>query len=365
MISCNPRAQNQLRQNNRHEKNRARYWCQWICRQCCLLHKLIKQDYEVRALVRDTSNLATIADLPITLIRGDLSNPITLAAAVKNVAEVYHVAAQYSFYNPDPTLIYQSNVEGTRNLLNACAAEAGAQKIVYTSTVRAIGIPKDNSPGDETTPICIDDCKGHYKRSKFLAEQVAIDFAKQVPIVIVNPSAPVGVRDIKPTPTGRMIVDFLNGKMPAYLDTGLNLIDVEDVAMGHLLAAKHGRVGERYLLGNRNMHYLEILQLLAELSGLSAPKIKIPYHLAFGIAQISEAIAKFTKSQPLVAKEAVLLGRKKMFFNADKAVQELQLPQNSIKLALAKAIDWFIANNYIKGPRLALINRNFKLADHL
>jgi dihydroflavonol-4-reductase len=212
-----------------------------------------------------------------------------------------------------------------------------------------VGIPKDGGPGTEETPIYLFDCKGHYKRSKFLAEQEAISFyRKGLPVVIVNPSAPIGTGDVKPTPTGKMILDFLNRKMPAYINTGLNLIDVEDVAIGHILAAEKGRPGERYILGHKNVSLKQILEELSDLTGLRAPKVKIPYALALGAAYISESLSRLTRKPPGIEIEAVQLGKKMMFFNPAKAIRELGLPQTPVRVALRKAVDWYLTNGYVK-----------------
>ncbi|MBI2336505.1 MAG: NAD-dependent epimerase/dehydratase family protein [Deltaproteobacteria bacterium] len=310
--------------------------------------ELLSHGYQIRALVRPNSDLRLIQDLPLELVYGDLRDKTSFENHLKDCNEVYHVAAQYSFYNPNPAMIYESNVTGTQNLLTACT-QHNIEKIIYTSTVGAIGIPPDGIPGNEKTPLELHECKGHYKRSKFLAELEAIKFAKLgLPIVIVNPSAPIGVRDAKPTPTGQMIVDFLNRKMPAYLDTGLNLIDVEDVARGHYLASLQGKIGERYILGNKNLHLKEILLLLSEITGLSAPKFKIPFSVALASAYFSEFSSRLLRRPPQIAIEAVQLGRKKMFFDASKAVLELALPQTDIKVALQKAVHWYVKNGYVK-----------------
>lgn len=313
-----------------------------------LARELIKQGRQVRLLTRSTSDTSHLKDLNVEYFKGDLQDAASLEEGLQGCEELYHVAAQYTFYNPNPALIYGSNVEGTRNILEA-AGRNNLKKIVYTSTVGAVGIPKDGSPGHEETPISLEDCQGHYKRSKFIAEQVAKEMAQGgLPVIIVNPSAPVGVRDAKPTPTGKLIVDFLNGKMPAYLDTGLNLVDVEDVAQGHLLAAEKGKVGERYILGNQNLHLKEILLILSELSGREAPKFQIPYGVAWTAGWFSEKIARMTNTKPAVALEAVQLGKKKMFFTPEKAVRELGLPQTEVRHALQKAIHWYIENGYVE-----------------
>lgn len=309
---------------------------------------LLKSGRRVRVLIRKNSNRTLLNDLDVEIFEGDLRYAESLNEAMRGCSELYHVAAQYTFFNPKPDEIYSSNVQGTHNIL-AAALHHQVSRVVYTSTVGAIGIPMDKKPGDENTHITLADCRGHYKRSKFLAEQEAFNFFKKgLPVVIVNPSAPVGARDIRPTPTGKMILDFLNRKIPAYMDTGLNLVDVDDVAIGHLLASEKGKPGERYILGNQNLSLQEILQLLSELTGLHAPKIKVPYSLALGSAYLSEAWARFTKKQPLIEVEAVKLGEKMMFFNPQKAIQELGLPQTPVKIALQKAVKWYLANGYVK-----------------
>ncbi|MDX1387036.1 MAG: NAD-dependent epimerase/dehydratase family protein [bacterium] len=309
---------------------------------------LLNSGREVRVLVRKSSDPKLLQGLKVEKAQGDLRDPQSLASALSGCQELYHVAAQYTFYNPNPKEIYESNVQGTHNILNA-AMKKNLSRIVYTSTVGAIGIPKDGSPGNEDTPITLFDCQGHYKRSKFLAEQEAMSFyRKGLPVVIVNPSAPIGFGDAKPTPTGKMIVDFLNRKMPAYLDTGLNLIDVEDCALGHILAAEKGRPGQRYILGNQNLTLQQILREMAVLTGLSAPKIKIPHAVAMTMAHFSEAVSRWTKRPPMVEKEAVLLARKRMFFHPSKAVEELGLPQPDVRIALKKAIEWYLEHGYVK-----------------
>jgi dihydroflavonol-4-reductase len=261
---------------------------------------------------------------------------------------VYHVAALYKLWVRRKSDIYESNVTGTENVLKA-AQEYGIEKVVYTSSVATLGIPSDGALGDEETPVAFSDMIGDYKKSKFLAEQVALRYAQQgVPVVIVNPSTPVGVADVKPTPTGKIIVDFLNGKIPAYVDTGLNLIDVEDVARGHLLAAEKGRVGERYILGHENLTLQQILELLADLTERMAPRFKIPYAVALGVAYADAALARIIPGrEPFVPPVGVKLSKKKMFFNSRKAIEELGLPQTPVREALWKAVRWFQENGYI------------------
>lgn len=308
---------------------------------------LLETGREVRVLVRNSSNPKLLHGLKVEKVVGDLRHPESLEAALADCSELYHVAAQYTFYNPNPKEIYESNVQGTHNILKA-ALHKNLTRVVYTSTVGAVGIPKDGTPGNEDTPISLFDCEGHYKRSKFLAEQEAMSFfRKGLPVVIVNPSAPIGVGDAKPTPTGKMIVDFLNRKMPAYLDTGLNLIDVEDCALGHILAAEKGRPGQRYILGNQNLHLEKILRELSVLTGLRAPKIKIPHSFALTAAHVSEVFAKWTRKPPAIQKEAVILAKKRMFFSPEKAVKELGLPQPDVRIALKKAVSWYLEHGYV------------------
>lgn len=253
---------------------------------------------------------------------------------------VFHVAADYRLWAKHPEELYESNVGGTRNLLEA-AREAGAWRVVYTSTVGCIGMPR-NGVGDETTAVSLEEMTGAYKRSKFLAEQTALEFARNgLPVVIVNPTAPVGGHDVKPTPTGRIVLDFLNGDMPAFIDTGLNLVDVEDVAKGHLLAADKGKSGERYVLGCENLTLAEILQRLARITGRKAPKIRLPYFVAYAAGAASTAWANVTGSEPRVALDAVKMARKKMFVSHDKAKRELGFQPSGVDGALARAVDWF------------------------
>jgi dihydroflavonol-4-reductase len=242
--------------------------------------------------------------------------------------------------------MYHANVDGTRTMLQA-ALEANVKRVVYTSSVGTLGNPGDGTPGMEDTPVSLADMVGHYKKSKFLAEREAEKFVdKGLGLIIVNPSTPVGPFDIKPTPTGKIIVDFLNRKMPAYLDTGLNLIGVEDCARGHLLAAEKGRVGQKYILGNQNRTLQEIFGILERLTGLAAPKVRLPYTPILFAAYINEALSRCTGKEPLIPLAGVQMAKKVMFFDASKAVRELGLPQTPVEEALRRAIDWFRANGY-------------------
>lgn len=303
---------------------------------------LVERGDRVRALCRPASQ---IRELDVERVTGDLRDPESLARAAEGCNLVFHVAADYRLWAKDPHELYESNVDGTRNLLEA-AERAGAERIVYTSTVGCIGMPKDR-PGDEDTPVTIENMVGHYKRSKWLAEQVAIGKARAgVPVVIVNPTAPIGDHDWKPTPTGKIIVDFLRNRMPAFVDTGLNLVDVRDTAIGHLQAAEKGRVGERYILGGENLTLEQILQRLASITGKPAPKIKLPYAVAYATGMATTAWANLTGRAPLAPIEAVRMAKKRMFVTHAKAARELGFSPGPVDAALTRAVEWFRANGY-------------------
>jgi len=315
-----------------------------------LVRELLREGRSVRVLARPRGDRRAIAGLDVEVCEGDLLDPASLRRAVTGVGVVFHVAADYRLWARDAEELHRANVGGTRAILQA-AAEAGVSRVVYTSTVGALGIPKDGTPGTEGTPVSLADMVGPYKASKFLAEQVALGFAQQgLPVVIVNPSAPVGPWDVKPTPTGRMVVDFLRGKMFATLDTGLNLVHVRDVARGHVLAAERGKPGEKYILGNENLSLAEIGLLLAALTGIRPPRLRIPYAVAWLAAASMEAAARVTGGPPRVPLTAVRMARKRMYFSAAKAVRELGLPQTDVREALRDAAEWFAAHGYV-GPR--------------
>lgn len=304
----------------------------------------------VRALVRRSSRIDNLADLDCEPVYGDLTDADSLARAVQGCDAVFHVAADYRLWSRDPRELYRANVDGTVNMLRA-AASAGVQRVVYTSTVGALAAPVSDVPSDEDTPVTFGDMVGHYKRSKFLAEEQARRFHSQegLDVVIVNPSTPVGERDIKPTPTGKIIVDFLNRRLPAFVDTGLNLIDVRDVAVGHVLAFERGKAGERYILGNENITLEGILKLLAEITGMPAPTRRIPYRLAYAAACADTWLfGTVLGREPHIPLEGVRMARKFMFFSSAKAVRELGLPQSPVRDALSRAVDWFRANGYIR-----------------
>ena len=312
-----------------------------------VIRHLVAAGHRIRALARPGGDRRLLDGLPVEIVDGDLTDAASLPRILKGCDCLYHVAAFYTLWARNRRLFYDINVEGTRRLLQA-AADAGVRRVVYTSTVGALGIPEVGGIGTEETPVSLSDMVGDYKRSKFLAEEVARTFARRgLPVVIVNPSTPVGPGDVKPTPTGQMIVDFLRGRMWAYLPTGLNLVDVDDVAAGHLLAAERGRVGERYILGCKNLGLREIFVLLGRLTGIRPPRLKVSAGLILPLARASEWVADhITGRPPLIPVDAVRMARKRMFFDAGKAVRELGLPQSPVEGALARAAEWFRANGY-------------------
>jgi dihydroflavonol-4-reductase len=305
-------------------------------------HALAERGDTVRALCRPGSQ---VRELPVERVEGDLRDPESLKRAVTGCGLLFHVAADYRLWTKNPADLYRSNVEGTRNVLNA-AEHAGVDRVVYTSTVGCIGMPKSR-PGDEDTPISIDQMVGHYKHSKWLAEQVALEKARQgLPVVIVNPTAPVGDHDWKPTPTGKIILDFLLGRLPAFVDTGLNLVDARDTALGHLLAAERGKAGERYILGSENLTLEQILGMLTVITGRKAPKIKLPYAVAYAAGVVTTGWANLTGKEPLAPLEGVKMARKKMFVTHAKAARDLGFSPGSPDAALRRAVSWFRQTGY-------------------
>lgn len=302
----------------------------------------------VRVLARPSSDRRNIADLPVEVAVGDLGDRASLERALAGCAGLFHVAADYRLWVPKPEEIYRVNVEGTRNLMLAAGA-AGVGRIVYTSSVATLGLLADGSPADEDTPVTLAAMIGHYKRSKFLAEAEVRRLAAEdgLPVVVVNPSAPVGPRDIKPTPTGRMVLDAATGRMPAYVDTGLNIAHVDDIAAGHLLAWERGRIGERYVLGGENMTLKTILTEIARLVGRSPPRISLPHGLILPVAYAAEAWARLTGgAEPRVTVDGIRLARKRMFFSCAKAERELGYQARPAEQAFVDAIAWFRQAGY-------------------
>jgi dihydroflavonol-4-reductase len=320
-----------------------------------LVHELLARGHQVVALLRPGSDERALKGAKFERVIGDASDRAALEKAMRGCDCCFHVAASYHLWLADYTPMYAANVEGTRNVIEAAVA-AGCSRVVYTSTVGCIGLPgRDGCPQpsatDETTPVSEAQMSNHYKLSKWRAELVARELAaKGAPVVIVNPSAPVGPRDVKPTPTGKVIVDFLNRQMPAYLDTGLNWVHVRDVAVGHILAAEKGRVGERYILGHAegNWTMKQAFGVLQEITGIPAPRFQVPYAVALAAAHVDETLSRFTGKPPKASIAGVRMARYKMFFNPTKAIRELGLPQTSPREALADAVQWFRDNSYVK-----------------
>jgi len=314
-----------------------------------LARLLVAEGYRVRVLARPASSLRALEGCAAEVVRGDILEAGSVARAIRGCAQVFHVAADYRLWAKDPGEIYRNNVEGTRTVLEACA-QAHVGRVIYTSSVGTLGLPRDGL-GTETTPVSLRDMIGFYKRSKFLAERVAEEYAgRGLPVVIVNPSNPIGPWEVKPTPTGQMILDYLLGRMFATLDTGLNLIHVADVARGHLLAAQRGRVGERYILGCQNHSLTEIFDVLERITGIRAPRVRVPHALVYLVALVTEGAARATGRPPRVPLTGVRMARKHMYFSAEKAVRELGLPQTPVEQALREAVDWFVAHGYAPPP---------------
>lgn len=310
-----------------------------------IARELLRDGRKLRLLVRENADPQNIEGLDAEIAKGDLRDKDSLKSAMEGCSTLYHAAAYYSLWGRDKKLIYDINVRGTRNILET-ALELGLERVVYTSTVGCIGLPEGRAPANEGRPADPAALGNDYKISKFQAEKIALETrARGLPVVIVNPSAPVGPRDIKPTPTGKIVLDFLNGKMPAYLDTGLNLIDVSDCARGHLLAEEKGRPGERYILGNKNMSLKEIFLALQEITGVPAPSIKMPYWAAYAAGLACEAVSNLvTQTPPAVPLAGVRMAKHFMYFDSSKAVRELGLPQNPVENALSRSVQWFREN---------------------
>ena len=309
---------------------------------------LAEQGADLRLLVRSSSDLKNIRGLKAEQVVGDLRDPVTLEKAMAGCDVVFHVAADYRLWIPDPEQMYRANVEGTRAILQATRKNR-VRRVVYTSSVATMGFTSNGRPADENSPVSLENMIGHYKRSKFMAEQVAMQAARSgMDVVVVNPTTPVGEQDIKPTPTGRIIVDFLKKKFPAYVDTGLNLVDVTECARGHVAALEKGRSGERYILGGENLTLKQILDKLTAITGLPSPKVRVPYAVALATGVVDEMITgHILRREPRVTIDAVRMGRKKMFVSSAKAGRELGWKTVPVDDALRRAVEWFQANGYV------------------
>lgn len=315
-----------------------------------VLRALIRRGEPVRALVRPSSSLRLLEGLPVQIVTGDLDEPASCRGALRGCDALFHVAADYRLWVPQPEPMYRTNVDGTRELLLA-GAEAGVKRIVYTSSVATLGLRADHLPSDETTPATLADMIGHYKRSKFLAEQAVRELVagSGLPVVIVNPSAPVGPADARPTPTGRVVLEAARGRIPAFVNTGLNLVHVDDVADGHLLAFEHGRIGERYILGGDNLSLREMLAEIARLVDRKPPRLQLPPRALLPVAFLAEAIARLgIGGEPLVTADGVRMARKPMYFTSAKAERELGYRSRPAAEGLRDAIHWYRSCGYLR-----------------
>ncbi|HLF04369.1 MAG TPA: hopanoid-associated sugar epimerase [Dehalococcoidia bacterium] len=315
-----------------------------------LARALCARGYDVRALVRPGSNTLTIDGTRVQAVPGDILDRESVRRAAQDCQGVFHCAAAYTFWSPDPVQVYRTNVEGTRNVLEA-AQQAGVDRVVYTSTVSTVGLLSGSvrqDLGTEDTPVDPHRLAGHYKKSKYQAEQMALELARQgVPVVVVNPTAPVGPWDVRPTPTGKIVLDFLRGRIPAYVNTGMNLVDVADVAAGHILALEKGQVGQRYLLGHRNVTLKEVLTMLQAVSGRPAPRLRAPFWLALGAGYADYLVEGcLLRREPRIPLEGLQVAKHPMYVSCQKAVQELGLPQSPVETALEQAVGWFKGHGY-------------------
>lgn len=314
-----------------------------------LARLLLKQGLKVKALARKGSDRRNLKGLDVEIVEGGLLDKSAIEEGVKGCRYAFHVAADYRIWIPNPDDMYKANVEGTEVVLRA-AAKAGAERIVHCSSVAAVKVPDDHTPVDETSEYAgLDEIVGHYKKSKYLADVLARKLGKEgLPVVTVNPAAPIGPMDIKPTPTGKMVVDFLNGRIPSYIDTGLNIVHVEDVALGHWLAAKSGRIGERYILGGENLTLKQVLDILARVTGLPGPKFKTPYAIAYAFGAVDTAIAVMRGTVPMAPLDAIKMAKHYMWFSSDKAKKELGFAPRTAESALKDAAEWYRANGYAR-----------------
>lgn len=313
--------------------------------------QLVARGENVRVLMRSSSNNRAISDLSLEYVTGDLRDAASLDRAMKDVKRVFHVAADYRLWAKKPQDIYDSNVGGTKNLL-AAAKNAGVEQLIYTSTVATIAVDRAELP-NEATEAKLEEMVGHYKRSKWMAEQEVLQAAKNgLPVIVAMPTTPVGPWDWKPTPTGKIILDFLNGKMPGYVETGLNFVGVEECAVGHLLVAEKGKVGERYLLGAENLTLKELLDLLAKITGLSAPGMKIPHGVALGVAYVDTALSRLLGKEPGIPIEGVKIAQHKMFVDCSRAKRDLGFQPGPVPAALERAVRWYQANGYVRERRV-------------
>jgi dihydroflavonol-4-reductase len=313
--------------------------------------QLVARGEEVRVLIRASSSNRAISDLPLEYVTGDLRDPASLERAMKGVRRVFHVAADYRLWAKRSQDIYDSNVGGTKNLL-AAAKAAGVAQLIYTSTVATIAVDRLELP-NEYTDSKLEEMIGHYKRSKWMAEQEALQAAKEgLPVVVAMPTTPVGPWDWKPTPTGKIILDFLNGKMPGYVETGLNFVGVEECAAGHLLVAERGKVGERYLLGAENLTLKEMLDTLAKITSLPAPGMKIPHGVALGVAYVESTLSRLVGREPQIPVEGVKIAQHRMFVDCSRAQKELGFQPGSVAAALERAVRWYQLKGYVKPRRV-------------
>jgi dihydroflavonol-4-reductase len=319
--------------------------------------QLVARGDEVRILMRPSSNNRAIADLSLEYVTGDLRDAASLERAMYGMKRVFHVAADYRLWSKNPQEIYDSNVGGTKNLL-AAAEKAGVEQLIYTSTVATIAVDRPELP-NEFTDAKLEEMIGHYKRSKWMAEQEVLQAAKNgAPVIVAMPTTPVGPWDWKPTPTGKIILDFLNGKMPGYVETGLNFVGVEECAAGHLLVSERGKIGERYLLGAENLTLKGLLDLLAKITGLRAPGMKIPHGVALGVAYVESAFSRLIGKEPQIPVEGVKIAQHKMFVDCSRAQKELGFQPGPVATALERAVRWYQANGYVKAGRV----RKMKMA---